>query len=141
MSRKLDAAIARALGYKWDESRCRICGWPIVPEGEAGCWKSNCSVRPRPEKRADEPPHYSTDGNDMLLLDREMRERDYWLGELRCSHNMCPGITSFYCTYAKRHKWGGPSVFTEARANTEPLARALAAHKALTGEDWKEEAE
>ena len=28
--------------------RCERCGWPIVPEGEAGCWKSNCSMRPMP---------------------------------------------------------------------------------------------
>jgi hypothetical protein len=28
--------------------RCNRCGWPIVPEGEAGCWKNNCSMRPMP---------------------------------------------------------------------------------------------
>lgn len=28
--------------------RCERCNWPIVPEGEAGCWKSNCSMRPMP---------------------------------------------------------------------------------------------
>lgn len=26
--------------------RCPVCSWPIVPDGEAGCWKTNCSYRP-----------------------------------------------------------------------------------------------
>ena len=26
--------------------RCPICDWPIVPVGEPGCWKDNCSYRP-----------------------------------------------------------------------------------------------
>lgn len=30
------------------QERCKHCFWPIVPEGEAGCWKSNCSMRPIP---------------------------------------------------------------------------------------------
>ena len=29
-----------------DKKRCKHCGWPIVPEGESGCWESNCSMRP-----------------------------------------------------------------------------------------------
>lgn len=33
------------------EERCERCGWPIVPEGEAGCWKTNCSMRPVPPLR------------------------------------------------------------------------------------------
>lgn len=31
-----------------DAHRCQRCGWPIVPEGETGCWESNCSMRPMP---------------------------------------------------------------------------------------------
>jgi hypothetical protein len=62
MSREIDAKVCESLGrHEWDESRCRICGWPIVPGGEQGCWKSNCSMRPPPERRADECAHYSTD--------------------------------------------------------------------------------
>lgn len=38
------------------EERCERCGWPIVPEGEAGCWKSNCSMRPMPPLRQRTPP-------------------------------------------------------------------------------------
>lgn len=59
--REMDARIAaEVMGYVWDESRCRICGWPLVAQGESGCWSSNCSLRPPPEVRADEPAGYST---------------------------------------------------------------------------------
>lgn len=30
-----------------DPEHCEICDWPLVPHGEAGCWKGNCSYRPR----------------------------------------------------------------------------------------------
>lgn len=33
--------------------RCERCGGPIVPDGENGCWASNCSQRPMPERRDD----------------------------------------------------------------------------------------
>lgn len=48
---KLDAALAAPAS---EPPRCKHCGWPIVPEGEAGCWESNCSMRPMPPLR--EPP-------------------------------------------------------------------------------------
>lgn len=32
-------------------TRCDRCGWPLVAQGEAGCWATNCSMRPMPEKR------------------------------------------------------------------------------------------
>jgi len=38
-----------------ETKRCAKCGWPIVPEGEAGCWESNCSMRPIPEPPAAKP--------------------------------------------------------------------------------------
>lgn len=51
---KMDALVGEHLmGWKWDESDCRICGWPIVPNSEPGCWADNCSMRPAPERRAD----------------------------------------------------------------------------------------
>lgn len=37
-----------------NEKRCKRCGWPIVAEGEAGCWESNCSMRPMPPERSSE---------------------------------------------------------------------------------------
>ena len=60
--KELDALVAeKVMGGIWDEGRCRICGWSLVPDGEAGCWKDNCSMRPPPERSADEPAPYSTD--------------------------------------------------------------------------------
>jgi hypothetical protein len=35
-----------------EKKRCSVCGWPIVPEGQPGCWESNCSMRPMPTKPA-----------------------------------------------------------------------------------------
>jgi len=59
--REIDARIHQeVMGVIWDESRCRVCGWTIVPEGDQGCWASNCSMRPMPERRADEVPSYSS---------------------------------------------------------------------------------
>lgn len=59
-----DAAYAKgyAHGYKakavsdQPDERCEHCGWPIVPAGEAGCWKNNCSMRPMPPKREPTQP-------------------------------------------------------------------------------------
>lgn len=72
--RELDAAVAeKVMGIAWDEKRCRVCGWPIVPEDNPGpgCWVTNCSLRPPPDRRADEPAYYSTDRNAAgLVLER-----------------------------------------------------------------------
>jgi hypothetical protein len=61
---ELDALVAKELGWiKPSErapARCDVCGWPLVPEGESGCWPSNCSMRPHPEPRADRIATYST---------------------------------------------------------------------------------
>jgi hypothetical protein len=63
--REMDALVAeRVMGLAWDESRCRVCGWPLatdVMQSSAGCYPGNCSLRPRPARNADEPAHYSTD--------------------------------------------------------------------------------
>ena len=63
MSRKLDAKLAEALGYELDVSISKY-GWYYMVTGEV------CSV-----KTKSVVPLYSTDGNAMLELDREMRER------------------------------------------------------------------
>lgn len=72
--RELDAAVAeKVMGIAWDEKRCRVCGWPIVLEDNPGpgCWVTNCSLRPPPDRRADEPAYYSTDRNAAgLVLER-----------------------------------------------------------------------
>ena len=122
MSRQLDAAIAEALGktiYEWQRITNNTVEW------------------------GNDLPEYSTDGNAMLELDREMRERgwDY--------------INTHYSNIGDRSKF-----YTEMRicdptcpdqnwykktglicADTEPLARALAAYKVLTGKRWEGEGE
>lgn len=61
--RELDALVHLRLFGAWDDSRCRICGWPIgsLFDASKGCIPGNCSMRPAPAVRADEPSPYSTD--------------------------------------------------------------------------------
>jgi hypothetical protein len=79
--RELDSRVHReVMGVVWDESRCRVCGWPIVPEGGSGCWASNCSLRPSPIIRADAVPEYSS---DIAAAWKTMRgEHNQW--EIKC---------------------------------------------------------
>lgn len=37
----------------WDETRCRVCGWPLAESADKGCVPGNCSQRPAPATRAD----------------------------------------------------------------------------------------
>lgn len=60
---ELDALISeKVMGFKWDDTRCRKCGWPLDPEGRL-CRPDDCSMRPQPKgrERADAIPLYSTD--------------------------------------------------------------------------------
>lgn len=41
-----DSLTASAL----DVDRCAVCGWPLVAQGEFGCWRGNCSQRPLPAR-------------------------------------------------------------------------------------------
>lgn len=80
--RDLNARVAAALGIVWPDGRCRVCGWTLDPD-EKMCRLTSegdpdCSLRPLPETRRDEPAAYSTDGNAMLLLLRELREWGHW---------------------------------------------------------------
>lgn len=59
---ELDALVAHdVMAEVWDESRCRICGWPLKEKLEDGCVPENCCLRPAPARRADAPAPYSTD--------------------------------------------------------------------------------
>lgn len=59
---ELDALVAReVMEETWDESRCRICGWPLKEKLQDGCVPESCCLRPAPERRADAPAPYSTD--------------------------------------------------------------------------------
>jgi hypothetical protein len=46
--------------FPYPEGRCRVCGWPLDSRRVPSCEPNNCSMRPRPSKRADEAPAYST---------------------------------------------------------------------------------
>ena len=123
MSRKLDVAVAEVLGYKvvWvdeylsefmESTKRRV---PVIN------YVSN--------NEYDYIPHYSTDGNAMLLLDREMQAR----GWLVLVVNEDTFVSAEYIKI-KRNK---DTVKGIAEAQTEPLARALAAYKALSGKEWQ----
>jgi len=59
--RERDAWIAEWMGHRPDPSRCRICGWSIGESIADGCTYDNCSMRPPPSKRYDDPLPYTTD--------------------------------------------------------------------------------
>jgi hypothetical protein len=111
MSREFDVAMGKALNYKVEY---------VVNVG----W-----VLEYPDGTRKTLPYFSTDGNAMLDLDREMRERghliemEYLKGE-------------YIVRYYHLHQISGVG-----KANTEPLARALAAYKALTGKKWEDDGE
>ena len=117
MSRNLDAKLAQGLGCEVDD---QICGRYEKVGGE-------CEWCETPL------PHYSTDGNAMLELIEEM-----WKYDIEINIRSMP--------YGNTSKQFEASTFgvvserwlTEAFAKTMPLAVALAAHKALFGEEWEE---
>lgn len=55
--------IATKLLGPWDETRCRVCGWPLDKDGQF-CritrGSPDCSLRPPPSRRADSPPDFTT---------------------------------------------------------------------------------
>ena len=112
MSRKLDAAIAEALGYELlkDEKRPGIAWTARHPCG--GTFKEMQDLR-----------RYSTNGNAMMELDREMRERGWELHVTRKDI-----FKVMYCNLDT-----GDYVY--AIADTMPKAVALATYKALTGKE------
>ena len=119
MSRKLDAAIAKALGYSVvREMSIRtgdIIDYVIVKplgDGIKGI-------------KTEEIPHYSTDGNAVLELIGEMQRVGWKLKIHIFSDEVWVHIfnlDSFYCV----------------AENTMPKAVALAAYEALKGKEWTE---
>ena len=115
MSRKLDVAVAEALGRKVELKNLGEYGVNLFYQVSQTDKTSPFAV----------VPHYSTDGNAMLELDREMRARGW---ELSTDYIRSYGFTALYMNArSDEHK---------ATADTMPLSVALAAYKALTGEEW-----
>ena len=75
MSRKLDAAIAEGLGkdVRWKKWETRG-GFDVFTDASSG-EKGADAYFFHNEHLIDAVPHYFEDGNDMLDLDAEMRER------------------------------------------------------------------
>ena len=121
MSRKLDAAIAEALGYEVREVKRHSCGYiAIFPFLFVdGVNKGRL-------------PRYSADGNDMLELEREMHQRGY---ALNIAFYHIQKRERFYCVCVYE---GVNKIIAKVDADTMPKAVALAAYKALTGKEWSE---
>ncbi len=95
------------------------------------------------DKEPAEIPHYSTDGNAMLLLDAQMQERGFYIIIMNPhTVNMNSGqVVDFAAAYLTLEQLKNGD-YEENRtavhfqgaavANTEPCTRALAAYKALT---------
>lgn len=114
MSRKLDAAIAEALGW-------------IVAEWVPGRF---AAVKDLSESLTKNPPtRYSSDGNAMLELDKEMRGRG-WMLEIY----FADASDEYVVDYEKPNE----DIFYSGLADTMPKAVALAAYHALTGKEWTE---
>jgi hypothetical protein len=112
MNRKLDAAIAEALGnqVEW------VGGEPKMRYKLNGAWWINYVL------------DYSSCGNAMLELDREMQARGFML--MVEVYNEGYSAAYWIC---HAEEWTGDYV-----SDNMPKAVALAAYKALTEEGWRE---
>ena len=115
MSRKLDTAIAELLGYE-----------VILEEREYGMRGNLYHIKTN-NGRFKDLPHYRTDGNAMLELDKEMRERG-WEVEITYSLHFQKYIAKYYKPETRWRDYIG-------EAAGAPEAVAFAAYKALTGKE------
>lgn len=131
--RELDAAVHLAIGYQWDQARCRICGWPLKDPFDDGCRVGNCSQRPAPTRRADEPPAYSADICAAWHVVTKMRARKiaFVLAANGCSEQWSAWFIDGIWALGKQQnevpEFGDPALLGSATASTAPLAICLAA--------------
>jgi hypothetical protein len=118
VSRNLDVVIYRKLGYEIISAEVQ----DYIQQGTEYWIKM-------PDGRSIKLPRCSEDGNAMLELDREMRGRG-WRLEL--------WYADAENVYVAHYEKPDGDYVAEGKAETEPLARALAAYKALTGKGWTE---
>ena len=128
--KELDALVARhVMGLVWDETRCRVCGWPIKEDLAQGCTADSCSLRPAPQYRADEPAPFSTDIAAAWRIVEAIsnnREMGY------CLRGMYGGdLMMWGCQVVFTEAIGGNLVYHETWASTAPLAICLAALEAV----------
>lgn len=126
---KLDALVAeKVMGLVWDKTRCRVCGWPLAPSREDGCVAGDCSMRPPPRYRVDEPPPYSTDIAAAWQVVGKMREHGYRLS-LRTWVQSADAMAVFV---DPKREWAAED--GEITTDTASLAICRAALKALNVE-------
>ena len=121
---ELDALVAeRVMGWKWDETRCRVCGWPLDTDGKY-CRPDNCSMRPPPKRRSDSHAHYSSDIAAAWKVFENDHEHSAWIqrmsqttGPSDCSLKMKDALHRMDYYHVKIGKYG-PWVV----ARTAPLA-------------------
>ncbi len=135
--RELDAQIAeRVMGFKWNESRCRVCGWPLGATVDEGCIPTNCSLRPPPPHRADEPAAYSTSDRAALNVVEHMIGLGYhW----KINTPFDPRTRDGQLYHAGFTEWGvsGWNGRPDHRACGETLALAIC-RAALAYCDWRD---
>ena len=67
------------MGVAWDETRCRVCGWPLADTREEGCVLGNCSQRPPPSiPVAERCQSYSTDLTAAAQVETMLGARLRW---------------------------------------------------------------
>ena len=133
--RELDARIhTDVMDIVWDETRCRICGWPLAPYPEAGCIVRSCSTRPAPRQRADAIPAYSTDiSAAWMVVDKLHEGRHKGFARVVTVHDFWPGYAE--CEIVSEPEGGSqprehwPSVFVSG--STPAHAICLAALEVL----------
>ena len=117
MTRKLDAAIAEALGYEVIKPRFQDVRDPGgYLHKNVDMWTGDFS-------------YYSTDGNAMLELDREMQARGFMLMVEVYNEGYS---ASYWVCHTKR--WTG-----DYFSNNMPEAVARAAYEALTKKEWQDD--
>lgn len=154
MSRKLDAAVWRALGYEvnWKKWKPDDDDAPEPYEGfEEYVLHANsrCLVYCNSDDKGAFPvivtkagdrdlPHCRTDGNDMLDLDKEMQARG-WMVKIIFWGAMYEAIYSKPINTTPSASATSAGIFKAYSpfVDTMPEAVVLAAYKALTGKEWK----
>lgn len=76
---ELNSKVAEAIGWAFPAGRCRVCGWELKESVREGCTAKNCSQRPAPATRADQPADYSGDLNAAMRAYQVIRKRGWIL--------------------------------------------------------------
>ena len=127
MSRKLDVAVAEVLGYKvvWVDE--------YLSEFMESTKHKVPVINYVGNNEYDYIPHYSTDGNDMLELVRELQERGFSV-ELYANNNNTDGMAFCSLYDSSTEEWSG--LFRDV-AMPKVLAKAF--YKAKTGKEWEDD--